>query len=300
MDKTFSDANAITRDYFEKLLLEERLMGSVVPDASTEIFGHRFDTPITTAALSHLGDIVEPNVESQMQAYARGALLAGAMHFIGMSEEEGFDEVMSVEAKTVRIVKPYADESKVEKQILRAKERGAIAVGIDVDHVFDRNGDPDVVVGELMSVKSLDRMKEYIGLTDLPFVIKGVLSVRDALICRDIGIKGIVVSHHAGRLRYAVPPLMVLPEIRKAVGKDLTIFVDCTVASGLDVYKAMALGADAVSVGKHLMPILKEQGAEGVADRITEMTRELKGAMAFTGVRDTKSFDPSVIHLRNF
>ncbi len=79
----------------------------------------------------------------------------------------------------------------------------------------------------------------------------------------------------------------------------MVIFVDCGVASGLDAYKAMALGATAVSVGTHLIPFTA-RGAEAVAEEIRAMSMELRGFMASTGVKDTNSFDPSVIHKKDF
>lgn len=294
-----ADANAITRDYFDSLLLEQRLMGACKPDTSVTIFGRQFSTPVMTAALSHLGTF-HPDMESPMEAYAKAAVLADTLHWIGMAEEEEFDAVMDTGAGTVRVVKPYADEQKIERQLQRAEERGAVAVGMDIDHIFSASGEHDIVMGEEMSVKSPDRLREYVRMTTLPFVVKGVLSARDAYACAEIGAAGIVVSHHAGRMDYAVPPLMVLSDIRKEVGDKMPVFVDCGILSGMDAYKALALGATAVSVGKHLIPYIRSGGAEAVADRIREMTAELKGVMAFTGVRDMAGFDSSVLHLRTF
>jgi isopentenyl diphosphate isomerase/L-lactate dehydrogenase-like FMN-dependent dehydrogenase len=77
------------------------------------------------------------------------------------------------------------------------------------------------------------------------------------------------------------------------------VFVDCGIESGMDVYKCLALGASAVSVGRHLMPLLKS-GLEAVAARIREMTAELAGVMARTGVASLDKMDPTVIHTRNF
>jgi len=105
-----------------------------------------------------------------------------------------------------------------------------------------------------------------------------------------------VVSHHNGRMNYAMPPLAVLPEIVKEVGDVMPIFVDCGICSGMDAYKALALGATAVSVGTHLIPFIRQGGAEGVAARMREMNDELRGIMASTGVADASSFDPTVIH----
>ena len=77
------------------------------------------------------------------------------------------------------------------------------------------------------------------------------------------------------------------------------MFVDCGIESGMDVYKCLALGAKAVSVGRHLMPLLKD-GAEAVARRMDEMTAELAGVMARTGVRSLDEMDSTVIHRRTF
>jgi isopentenyl diphosphate isomerase/L-lactate dehydrogenase-like FMN-dependent dehydrogenase len=92
---------------------------------------------------------------------------------------------------------------------------------------------------------------------------------------------------------------MVLPEIVKAVGNEIPVFVDCGIVSGMDAYKCLALGAKAVSVGRHLMPLLKD-GPEAVAQRIYEMNAELAGIMARTGVKSLDDMDPTVIHRRTF
>lgn len=293
-----TDSREITRAYFDSLLLEQRLFGSVTPDLSVDIFGEKFATPITTTALSHLKKF-NPGFEKPMEAYAAGAAMAGALHWIGMAESPEFQSVMACGAKTIRIVKPYADRSKVMDQLLEAKAANAFGVGMDIDHTFNAKGEPDLVVGEPMAIYSNADWAEFIRATGLPFVVKGVLSVADALCCAQLGAAGIVVSNHGGHFSSAVPPLMVLPQIRKALGPDYPIFVDCGVASGLDAYKAMALGATAVGVGGHLIPFTA-RGAAAVAGEIQAMSDSLRGFMALTGVKDTASFDPSVIHPKTF
>ena len=290
-----ASSKEITRAYFDSLLLEERLMDSVVPNTEFELYGRRFQTPIMTAALSHIGTF-HPDMPNGMVQYAQGAAAAEAVHWIGMGSDEEFAAVAATGAATIRIIKPYADEDKIYEQIRCAQKNGALAVGMDIDHMFDLKGNPDICVGEEMAVKSSSDLRKYIEFTKLPFVVKGVLSVQDAVKCAEIGVQGIVVSHHGGRLNYAVPPLYVLPEIVKAVGDKMPVFVDCGICSGMDAYKALALGATAVSVGVHLIPYIGQGGAEAVAGRITAMTEELKGVMAYTGVPDMKSFDATVIH----
>ncbi len=290
-----ASSKEVTRAYFDSLLLEERLMDSTIPSTEFELYGKKFETPIMTAALSHIGTF-NPDMPNGMVEYAKGAEMAGAVHWIGMGSDEEFEAVVATGAQTIRIIKPYADEEKIFTQIDCAKKNGALAVGMDIDHMFDLKGNPDVCVGELMAIKSSADLRKYIEYAQIPFVVKGVLSVHDALKCADIGVQGIVVSHHGGRLNYAVPPLYVLPDIVKAVGDKMPIFVDCGICSGMDAYKALALGATAVSVGLHLIPYIRQGGAEAVAGRIREMTEEMKGVMAYTGVASTGDFDAAVIH----
>ncbi|MBO5241780.1 MAG: alpha-hydroxy-acid oxidizing protein [Lachnospiraceae bacterium] len=290
-----SSSKEITRAYFDSLLLEMRLMDAKVPVTDFELYGRKFKTPIMTAALSHIGTF-NPDMPSGMVQYAQAAQMAGAVHWIGMGSDEEFEAVMATGADTIRIVKPYAEEEKIFSMIKCAEKNGALAVGMDIDHMFGMEGDRDICMGETMEVKSSEDLKRYIETTSLPFIIKGVLSVQDAIKCAQIGAKGIVVSHHGGRLSYAVPPLYVLPEIVKAVGDKMPVFVDCGICSGMDAYKALALGATAVSVGTHLIPYIRQGGQQAVAERIEEMTAQLKGAMAYTGVASVKEFDSTVLH----
>ena len=290
---------AVTREYFDSILLEQRLIGAKEPDTSVTVYGEKFATPIMTAALSHLKTF-NPDAQSPMEAYALGAASANTVHWIGMSESEEFQSVMACGAKTIRIVKPYADTSKIFAQLQEAEVCGALAVGMDIDHTFGLDGSADLCMNEELAIFDQSEWREFISAVKLPFVMKGVLSVQDAVRSVEMGVSGIVVSHHGGRMPSAVPPLMLLPEIRQELGKDFPIFVDCGIASGIDAYKAMALGATAVSVGAHLMKLAIKENGEAVADRIREMNLELKGMMAFTGVADTNSFDPTVIHYRNF
>lgn len=290
-----ASAKETTRAYFDSLQLEMRLMDSCVPDTGLELYGKHFSTPVMTAALSHLGNF-NPDMPNGMVEYAEGAAKADAVHWIGMGSDEEFESVVATGAQTIRIIKPYKDETKIYDMIRCAERNGALAVGMDIDHMFSLNGYEDICAGEEMEIKSSECLKKYVESTKLPFIIKGVLSVHDAVKCAEIGVQGIVVSHHGGRLNYAVPPLYVLPDIVKAVGDMMPVFVDCGICSGMDTYKALALGATAVSVGIHLIPHIRKGGSNGVAERINEMTDELRGVMAYTGVKDLNSFDPTIIH----
>lgn len=290
-----SNPDRITRDFFDSLLLETRYLDSVTPTTGISLFGHKFATPIMTAALSHLHNTAPDG----MVIYADGANRANTLHWVGMGSEQELEDILKTGAKTIKIIKPHADNRVVFDKMEHAVKAGCIAVGMDIDHAFKADGTPDNVFGLQMAPKSSAELRDFVQAAGVPFVVKGVLSPRDAEKCAAVGCAGIVVSHHHGMMQYSLPPLMALPDILKAVGTDIPVFVDCGIESGMDAYKCLALGAAAVSVGRHLMPLLKD-GAAAVAGRIGQMTDELAGVMARTGIASLSDMDPSVIHYRNF
>lgn len=290
-----ANSDKITRDYFDSLLLETRYVDSVLPSTKLELYGRTFDTPIMTAALSHLHNTA-PN---GMVVYAQAAAKANAVHWVGMGEDKELEDIVATGAATIKIIKPHEDNKEVFRKIEHAVGAGCFAVGMDIDHAFNASGGYDKVFDLPMKAKTTEELRDFVQAAKVPFIAKGVLSTQDAERCLKAGCKGIIVSHHHGIMSYAVPPLMILPEIMKVVGKEIPVFVDCGIESGMDAYKCLALGATAVGVGRHLMPLLKE-GADATADRMKAMTAELAGVMARTGVKDLAHFDKSVIHRRDF
>jgi len=287
------DSNRITREYFDSILIEMRHIDSVLPDTSFKLYGESFKTPVMTAALSHLNNCHPDG----MVELARGAKLADAVMWAGMGDEKELEDITATGAKTIKIIKPYADNDDIFRKIEHAEQCGCIAVGIDTDHAFCNRGEYDVVLGYHMTGKTQDELKSFVKATKLPFIIKGVLSTVDAKKCMDVGIQGVVVSHHHGIMNFAVPPLMVLPEIVEAIGGTMPVFLDCGVESGYDVFKSMALGAGAVSVGRALMGPLTEGAAQGVADKINNINAELKGVMARTNAHNLRDIDSSMLKL---
>lgn len=166
----------------------------ICPDTSLQLYGHSFRTPIMMAALSHLNNCWPDG----MVEMARGAAAAGAVMWSGMGDDDELSRICDTGAKTIKIIKPYQDEDLLLHKIRHAERCGCIAVGIDIDHAFGHKGGYDNVLGYPMTPKSAQRLADFVRSTSLPFVIKGVLSVQDALECAEIGVKGIVVSHHHG------------------------------------------------------------------------------------------------------
>lgn len=290
------DANVVNRRYLDSLLVEMRVIDSVEPKLETEVFGRKFSSPIMMPAFSHLNKVGKNGLKP-MQEYAEAAKELNLLNWVGMEPDEEFAAIAEVGAPTVRIIKPFADQNLILEQIAFAEEHGAYAVGIDIDHIAGKDGHFDVVDGMPLGTITLDDLKRYVSSTKLPFIAKGVLSVTDALKARDAGCKGIFVSHHHGRIPFGIPPTYILPEIKKALnGSGVTIFCDCGIDTGYDAYKALALGADAVAVGRGILAPLLKEGKDGVVKKVTKMNEQLKELMMYTGIADTKSFDSSVIH----
>ena len=289
-----SDANEITARYMDSILIKERLIDSEVADTTVELFGETVSGPVLMPAFSHLKEFAGRKLTG-LEEYSIAAKNMNILNFVGMMENDMYKRIADTGAKTVRIVKPYADNLKVRDQMKFAEDNGAVAIGMDIDHIFGNEG-LDVVMGELMTIQTSDMIRSYIESTKLPFVVKGVLSEEEAVKCADLGAKAIIVSHHHGRLPYAVPPLMVLPSIKKALeGRDVKIFVDCGIASGADVYKCLALGADAAAVGRSMLPSLEEGGIEGMEKFIEKVNNELRFIMSCTGFKTTDQIDDTCI-----
>ncbi|MDO4616930.1 MAG: alpha-hydroxy-acid oxidizing protein [Lachnospiraceae bacterium] len=294
-----SDANAINRRYLDQILVEMRIIDSVKADTAFELFGKKFASPIMTPAFSHLHKIGEDGL-TQMEEYAIAANELNFVNFVGMEPNDLFAKIMKLCPNTIRIIKPYADPKLVYAELNQAVELGALAVGMDIDHVFHGDGEYDVVDDIPMGPITKEQLKEYVDASNLPFVAKGVLSVADAEKCRDAGCAAIIVSHHRGRVPFGVPPLMVLPKIKGAVGNDMKIFVDCGMNDGYDAFKALALGADAVCTGSVLLEPLNINGAAGVKEKLEEENRQLMDLMEYTGAPTLKDITGDVLYIPSF
>lgn len=290
------DANVINRRYLDSLLVEMRVIDSVKPCLTTRIFGREFSSPIMMPAFSHLNKVGK-NGRKPMEEYALAAKKLGLLNWVGMEPDEEYAGIAAVDTPTVRIIKPFADHDIILEQIDFAVKHGAIAVGVDIDHIANKDGGYDVVDGHPLGPVMLADLKDYVKAARVPFVAKGVLSVNDALKARDAGCRAVLVSHHHGRIPFGISPTAVLPQIKDALqGSGMMIFCDCGIDTGYDAYKALALGADAVAVGRGILAPLLKEGTEGVVRKIRQMNEQLSELMLYTGIKDTDSFDSSIIH----
>ncbi|WP_409419517.1 alpha-hydroxy acid oxidase [Marinomonas sp. RS-M-Aa-14] len=133
--------------------------------------------------------------------------------------------------------------------------------------------------------------------TSLPVLIKGILHPADAIKAKSIGAKGVVVSNHGGRTLDCVPSAIdVLPVIRQSVGGEFTVLMDGGVQRGTDVFKAVALGANAVLIGRPQVYALAVAGAAGVAHMLRILREELEVAMSLAGTATIEDIGPASIY----
>ena len=154
-----------------------------------------------------------------------------------------------------------------------------------------------IVDGEELKALTTAELAEIVKSTRLPLITKGVLSLYDADISLQAGVKGMVLSHHNNRIEYAIPPVYLLPEVCKLAGEDVPVFVDGMIQTGMDAFKAIALGAKGVCIGRPLMAAYTKAKAQGVSEYLKNARDELAKAMAYTGCTDLGKMDPSVIHV---
>ena len=132
-------------------------------------------------------------------------------------------------------------------------------------------------------------LKEIVESLGIPFIVKGVMTVKGALKAQEAGAAGIVVSNHGGRVLDQCPATAeVLPAIVEAVGGSMKIIVDGGIRTGVDVFKALAVGADAVIIARPYVTAVYGGGAEGVELVTEKFGAELRDTMKMCGVSSLK------------
>lgn len=184
------------------------------------------------------------------------------------------------DGRGIPTIKPW-DINTLKEKFALVKAAGPFAAAMDIDAAglpFLKNLTPPA------GSKSVEELSEIIKEAGVPFIMKGIMTVKGALKAKEAGAAAIVVSNHGGRVLDACPATAeVLEEIAAAVGADMKIFVDGGIRSGVDIFKALALGADAVLIGRPYVTAVYGGGAEGVAAYTEKLAAELQDTMAMCG-----------------
>jgi 4-hydroxymandelate oxidase len=315
---------------FRKLrLLPRVLRGSDKRDLSVELLGSRSSMPILVAptAFHRLA-----HADGEL-ATARAAALAGTIMIVSMASTTAIEDIAAAAREVAPdpalwfqlYLQP--DLEFTEAIVRRAETAGVQAFVVTVDSPVlgrrerdDRNDFHDLPsglvvenlrnIGENRSGGNASHVRDIVmsaGLswehiawlrskTKLPVLIKGVLHAEDARLAVHHGVAGIVVSNHGGRQLDTVPATIdVLPEIAAAVGGAMPVLLDGGIRRGTDVVKALALGADAVGVGRPVVWGLAAGGREGVSQVLELLREDFDQALAQCGGRRPADLTPDQV-----
>lgn len=262
--------------------------GSV--DTSADFFGEKMEAPIYAAPVGavqmHYSDLY--NDLTYSEALIEGCKKSNILGFTGDGANDDvfagtIDAIKKAGGWGVPTIKPW-EMDLIKKKLKMAEDSGAKAIAMDIDAAglafLALQGKP---VGPI----SLDMLKTITSSTELPFIIKGIMTPQAAELAVAGGAAGIVVSNHGGRVLDETPATAeVLEDIVKAVDGRLKVFVDGGIRSGIDVFKALALGADGVLIARPFTIAVYGGGAQGVEAYVNQLKAELENVMLMTGARN--------------
>lgn len=273
------------------------------PDTAMPLFGRTLSMPVMVAPVGAVtlnckinGDAAEEELRYDL-AVAKGATTAGTLAFCGDGGAPYMYEGTLAACKAcpgmvVPTIKPREDARIIEKAKL-AEAVGAPAVAADIDAATLINMR---LLGQPVGPKSPESIRKVAESVNIPFIVKGIMSAAEALQCAAAGAKAVVVSNHGGRVLDGMAGTAdVLPAIAAAVKGKITVLVDGGIRSGEDVLKMLALGADAVLIGRPVAVAAVGGGAAGVALYLEKIRRELSDAMMITGVADVRHVSADIL-----
>ena len=270
------------------------------PDTHVELFGRSFKYPFFAGPVGavnlHYSDVYTDMTYNDV--LVRACAESGIAAFTGDGTNP---TVMEMATKAigaangcgVPTIKPWNIDLVREKaELVGAADPIAVAMDIDAAGLpFLKNLTPPA------GSKTVDELKEIVKLMNgKPFILKGIMTVNGAKKALEAGASGIVVSNHGGRVLDQCPATAeVLPAIVDAVGGKMTILVDGGIRTGMDVFKALALGADAVLIGRPFVNMVYGGGAEGVQVYVDKLKAELADTMAMCGAHKLSDIKRSMI-----
>jgi isopentenyl diphosphate isomerase/L-lactate dehydrogenase-like FMN-dependent dehydrogenase len=271
------------------------------PDLTFTLWGEKLSMPILSAATGGTtynmgGKMTEDDF---INAILGGCLTAGT---VGMAAD-GIGDALNVyetrlkavsahKGKAIAIIKPRTQQE-IQQRLKLVEASGALAVGIDIDSAGRA---AMALPGQTVEPKTAAQFKELVASTKLPFIIKGIMTVDEAEMALETGAKAIVVSNHGGRVLDHTPGVaQMLPAIAQRVKGRIVVFADGGIRYGNDVLKLLALGADAVLVGRPLIRGAFGGGPEGVALLLNKMKSELTVAMTLTGTPTVRSVSKGIL-----
>lgn len=265
-------------------------------DTGTELFGRALSLPLLTGPIGSLTQYSKEDVTIPFNdGVIQGCAETGVVDCFGDGLapgvlEAGLASMAKHGAAAIPVINPIAMED-IQREMAIVNETDAMAVCVVVD-----SAGLSIWSGGGFGSKTTEQLRQLREGTKKPFVVKGIMTAKNALQAAEAGADAIIVSNHGGRvLPYAPATAEVLPEIAEAVGGRMKIIVDGGIRSGADMLKALALGADAVLICRPIAVAWFGAGAEGVKVYVEKLRGELKEAMYMCGARSLADIGPEMV-----
>ena len=268
-------------------------------DTTYDFFGQKLVIPVMAgpvgAVTLHYGDKFDDLRYNNV--LVDGCAKAGILAFTGDGTnpavmEGAADALKAHNGCGVPTVKPWnLDTIRQKMDLVKAADPCAIAMDIDAAGLpFLKGLTPPA------GSKTVDQLKEIAAMAGKPFILKGIMTVSGAKKALEAGAAGIVVSNHGGRVLDQCPATAeVLPAIADAVGGKMKVFADGGIRSGMDVFKALALGADAVLIARPFVTMVYGGGEEGIQAYVSKLQAELADTMAMCGAHTLADINRSML-----
>lgn len=271
------------------------------PNIDYDFFGRSLRMPILVAPLAgmviNMGKAMEER--EYLAAMVEGGREAGSITFTcdgpnPMFFDLGLEILGKNKGWGVPTIKPRPAEDFLAL-VRRAEDAGVPAIASDIDAAgiihMKRAGQP-------AGPWPLKHWEKVISQTRMPIILKGIMTAAEAIKAVEAGAAGIVVSNHGGRVLDHTPGTAeALPEIASAVKGKIKIFIDGGVRSGIDALKMLALGAEAVLVGRPMAVAAVGGGQEGVTLLLNQYAEQLRTAMLYTACKSLSAITPSVLRV---
>lgn len=320
----------LNKQAFQRLRIRPRVLRDVVNrDLSVQILGQKVDIPIGVASAA-MQKMAHPEGEC---ANARAVGAMGSIYQLSTVSTSSIEEVAEAAPNTIKWFQLYMlkDRSLVEILIKRAVKAGFTALVLTVDastwgvrraeirakfvlpsHLRLANFTGEIATRITKETKG-SALTDYVNtlfdlditwkdvtwlkkVSGLPVILKGVMTAEDAKIAADLGVAGVIVSNHGGRQLDTCPATIeALPEVVKAAGDRIEVYLDGGIRNGTDVFKALALGAKMVFVGRPALWGLACGGEKGVCDVLGILRSEFDIAMALTGCKRISDIKPDMV-----
>ena len=295
--ETFQDNSKALREY---TILPRYIRDQVNPNTNFHFLGKQFTVPIMAAPMTG----ATTNMNNAMDEFQysstvlQGSLESGSIAWLGDGATpdkyiQMLSAIRKVEGMGILICKPRADEGMLRERFQEAQRQGIFALGMDIDAF---NFKTMIQKNQQAPSRNINDLKNIRKFTTLPFIVKGIMTEEDAELAIEIGADALVVSNHGGRVMDEMPgTARVLHKISERVARRVPVLVDGGIRSGMDVFKMIALGADAVLVGRPIAISAVGGEVPGVKFLYNQYTNELKNTMNITGAESLKNISKDML-----